>query len=154
MRFSGLHNGSGERDFGPGVAFNKGIVTKLYPDVLYPHRVLVPQVDAVGNDIAGIRHPFVSTPVATLTGWNTRTPEFGGDDLCDLLGSTIPLPKTRADAAAVGDPRPSLEELYGDRDGYVAKVTAAAKALEAERLLLPEDVEMLVREAGQAEAWK
>lgn len=154
VRFSGLHNGSGERDFGPGVAFNKGIVTKLYPDVLYPHRVLVPQVDAVGNDIAGIRHPFVSTPVATLTGWNTRTPEFGGDDLCDLLGSTIPLPNTRADAAAVGDPRPSLEELYGDRDGYVAKVTAAAKALEAERLLLPEDVEMLVREAGQAEAWK
>ena len=154
VRFAGLFNGSGERDFGPGVSGNKGIITKLYPETLYPHRVLVPQVDAVGNDIAGIRHPFVSTPVATLTGWNTRTAEFGGDDLCDLLGSTIPLPKTRAAADVAGDPRPSLEELYGDRDGYIAKVTAAAKALEADRLLLPEDVEMLVREAGQSEAWK
>ena len=154
VHFSGLHNGSGERDFGPGVSGNKGIITKLYPETIYPHKVLVPQVDDVGNDIAGIRHPFVSTPVATLTGWNTRTTAFGGDDLCDLLGSTIPLPRTKADADARGDPRPSLQELYGDRDGYVSKVAAAARALEAERLLLPEDVEMLVREAGQSEAWK
>ena len=75
------------------------------------------------------------------------TPDFGGPDLCDLLGSTIPLPKSRADAQAAGDPRPSLEELYGTHEGYVQKVTEAAKKLEAQRLMLPEDVEMVIREA-------
>ena len=145
--YLGLHNGSGDRDFGPRVRDNAGVIDKLLPDMVAPHRILVPQVDAIGNDVAGIRHPFVEVPTATLLGWNTRTPEFGGPDLCDLLGSMIPLPKTRAEAQAAGDPRPSLEELYGDHAGYVAKVTAAARKLQGERLLLPEDAEQIVREA-------
>ena len=40
---------------------------------------------------------------------------------------------------AAGDPRPSLEERYGSRAAYVAKVRATAQALVAERLLLPAD---------------
>lgn len=154
VKYTGLFNGSGERDFGDKVIGNAGIVEKLFPDVIYPHRVLVPQVDAVGHDIAGIRHPSVEVPVATVLGWNTRRTEFGGDDLCDLLGSMIPLPRTRAEADAASDPRPSLQELYGDRDGYVKKVEAAARKLESERLMLPADVEMVVREAAETTAWK
>ena len=106
----------------------------------------------MGNDIAGVRHPFVEAPVATLTGWNTRSPEFGGDDLCDLLGSTIPLARTQKDAKAVGDPRPALEELYRDHEGYVSKVRQAAQALEKQRLMLSEDVELTVREAIESDA--
>ncbi len=154
VKYSGLVNGSGERDFGTRVRGNAGIVDNLFPELVYPHRVLVPQIDAVGNDIAGIRHPFVEVPTATVLGWNTRRPEFSGDDLCDLLGSMIPLPKTRAEAEAAGDPRPSLEALYGDRTGYVNKVEAAARKLESERLMLSEDVDMVVREAGDSDAWK
>jgi hypothetical protein len=108
---------------------------------------MVPQVDAIGNDIAGIRHPYVEVPVATLLGWNTRTRAFGGPDLCDLLGSTVPLPRTKAEAEAAGDPRPSLAELYGTRDTYVQKIVEAARKLESNRLMLPEDVDMLTREA-------
>ena len=67
--------------------------------------------------------------------------------MCDLLGSTIALPKTRADAQAKGDPRPSLEELYGSHEDYVAKIFEAARKLQAERLMLAEDVDMIVREA-------
>ena len=147
LTFEGLYNGSGDRDFGPRVKANSGVIDLLIPQTRATHKVLVPQVDAIGNDMAGIRHPFVDVPVATLLGWNTRTKEFGGPDLCDLLGSTIALPKTRADAQAKGDPRPSLEELYGSHEAYVAKVAEAAKKLQAERLLLPEDVDMVVREA-------
>ena len=77
---------------------NSGVIDLLIPVIRATHKVLVPQVDAIGNDIAGIRHPLVEAPVSTLLGWNTRTKEFGGPDLCDLLGSTIPLPKTRAEA--------------------------------------------------------
>lgn len=151
LTYEGLYNGSGDRDFGPRVKGNSGVIDLLIPQVLAEHRILVPQVDAIGNDIAGIRHPFVEAPVATLLGWNTRTPEFGGPDLCDLLGSTIPLPKTRADAQAAGDPRPSLEELYGNHEGYVQKVAEAARKLQAQRLMLPEDVEMVIREAQAAD---
>ncbi|HEX4986012.1 MAG TPA: alpha/beta hydrolase domain-containing protein [Burkholderiales bacterium] len=147
VSFHALHNGSGDRDFGPRVHGNSGVIDLLVPATLAKHKVLVPQVDRIGNDIAGIRHPYVEAPVATLLGWNTRTPEFGGPDLCDLLGSSIPLPKTKADARAAGDPRPSLEELYATHEGYVEKVTAAAKQLQAERLMLQEDVDLISSEA-------
>lgn len=151
LDYRGLHNGSGDRDFGPRVRFNSGVIDLLLPEILAPHRVLVPQVDKLGNEIAGIRHPLVEAPTATLLGWNTRTADFGGPNLCDLLGSTIPLPATKAEARAANDPRPSLEELYGDHAGYVAAVAAAARKLEAERLMLPEDVEAIIREAQAAD---
>lgn len=147
LTYQGLFNGSGDRDFGPRVTGNSGVIDLLVPRTVATHKILVPQVDAVGNDLAGIRHPYVEVPVATLLGWNTRTREFGGPDLCDLLGSTIALPKTRADAQATGDPRPSLEELYGTHEGYVGKIAAAARKLQAERLMLAEDVDLIIREA-------
>ncbi len=147
LTYEGLHNGSGDRDFGPRVTGNSGVIDLLIPRTVAPHTVLVPQVDALGNDVAGIRHPLVEAPVATLLGWNTRTREFGGPDLCDLLGSTLPLARTRAEAQQRNDPRPSLEELYGSHDGYVAKISEAARRLQAQRLLLPEDVDLIIRDA-------
>ncbi len=147
LTYEGLYNGSGDRDFGPRVKFNAGVIDLLIPVSRARHKVMVPQVDAIGNDIAGIRHPYVEVPVATLLGWNTRTKAFGGPDLCDLLGSTVPLPRTKAEAEAAGDPRPSLAELYGTRDTYVQKIVEVARKLESNRLMLPEDVDMLTREA-------
>ena len=66
----------------------------------------------------------------------------------------IPLPKTKAEADASNDPRPSLEQLYGDHAGYVAKVTEAAMKLKEERLLLPEDVERIIAEAEASDVLK
>ncbi len=147
VTYGGLHNGSGERDFGPRVEGNSGVIDNLVPVVLSTHRILVPKVDAVGNDLPGIRQPEVAAPVATLTGWNTRTPEFTDGDLCDLNGMTIPLHRTRADRLAAGDPRPSLEELYRDHEGYVRAVKHVAQKLHAERLMLDEDVDAYVAAA-------
>jgi hypothetical protein len=147
VTFLGLYNGSGDRDFGPRVEGNRGVVDALIPTVLRIHRVLVPQVDRIGNEVAGIRHPFVEAPVATLTGWNTRRPEFTAGDLCDLTGMTVPLKRTPTERLAAGDPRPSLEELYGTHAGYVNAVRQAAENLLAEGLMLPEDVAQTVAEA-------
>jgi hypothetical protein len=151
VTFARVYNGSGERDFGARVRNNTGVIDKLFPDVLSTHRVLVPAVDAVGNDAAGVRHPVVEVPIATLLGWNTRRAEFGGDDLCDLLGSTIALPATRSAAQAAHDPRPALETLYRDHEDYVHKIERTARALERDRLMLPEDVELTVREARESQ---
>jgi hypothetical protein len=147
VTFLGLFNGSGDRDFGPRVEGNRGVIDNLIPTVLTTHRVLVPQVDVFGNDVAGIRHPFVEAPIATLTGWNTRRAEFTAGDLCDLTGMTVPLKRTSAERLAAGDPRPSLEELYGTHAGYVVAVRTAAEALHAQGLMLPEDVAQTVAEA-------
>ncbi len=148
--YRGRINGSGERDFGPRVRGNAGVIDNLFPTVVYPHRILVPQLDVRGHEIAGIRHPAIDVPVATYMGWNTRTAEFGGDDLCDLLGTMIPLPRTVQEAEERHDPRQSLKSLYGNHEGYVRQVRASVERLEDDRLLLPEDAAAFIREAQES----
>jgi hypothetical protein len=149
-----VFNGSGERDFGPRVSGNSGVIDNVIPLVVSVHRVLVPAVDEIGNETAGIRHPFVEAPTATLTGWNLRRAAFTDGDLCALDGMWLPLPKTQAEREATGDPRPSLEELYGDHDGYVRQVADAALNLWFERLMLLEDVFQTIREADASDVLK
>jgi Alpha/beta hydrolase domain len=154
VTYNGVFNASGERDFGPRVHGNSGIIDNLIPVVLSEHRVLVPKVDKIGNEIAGIRHPFIEAPVATHTGWNLRTSEFTDGDLCGTLGMMIPLFDTKAARLAAGDPRPSLEELYKNHKGYVNAVAKAARKLARHRFLLEEDVEELIQEAEQSDVLK
>lgn len=111
-----------------------------------PH--LVPQVDADGNELAGIRLPDLSVPLATYTGWNFRRPEIGGTHLVvSLLGSHIPFSRSVVERELRRDPRLSIEERYRDRTAYLARVTDAATALVRERYLLAEDVDSIVRRA-------
>jgi hypothetical protein len=147
VAYNGLFNGSGERDFGPRTGGNRGVIDNLIPTTLSAHQVLVPKVHAIGNEIAGIRVPAVAAPLATLTGWNLQASKVAEGDLCALVGSRIPLHVTQAERLAAGDPRPSLEELYGSHDGYVRAVAMAANALRSERLLLTEDVDRIIAEA-------
>ncbi|HKC42786.1 MAG TPA: alpha/beta hydrolase domain-containing protein [Burkholderiales bacterium] len=154
VTFLGLYNASGDRDFGPRVEGNRGVIDRLKPKVLSIHAVLVPKVDRFGNDAAGIRHPYVEAPIATLTGWNTRRPEFTAGDLCDLTGMTVALKRTAAERIAAGDPRPSQEELYGTHEGYVAAVRQAAERLKRARLMLQEDVDQTVAEAEASDVLK
>ena len=148
VSYNGLLNGSGDRDFGPLVSNNSGIVSNLHAPVLSTHQLLVPKVDAIGNDVAGIRHPFVDVPTATLTGWSLRRPEFTDGDLCDSVGMMIPLRRTLAERTAAGDSRPSLQELYTDQAGYIAKITSSAQKLMAAGFLLQADVDAAIQEAS------
>ena len=59
----------------------------------------------------------------------------------------IPFPKTKADRTANDDPRPSLEERYPTHEAYVNAARTAANDLEAQRLLLDEDVQAYVQRA-------
>ena len=58
----------------------------------------------------------------------------------EFSGSTIPFADSAEERAVTGDPRPAVGERYGDRDGYVAAISAAASVLSQARLLLAEDV--------------
>ncbi len=115
-------------------------------------RSLVSAVDDDGNEIAGVRHPELAVPLATHAGWNPRHPSIGAPgELLDMLGSTLPFPRTRAERERRGDPRPSLEERYAGRDDYLARVRRAADELVAARWLLADDVEGIV--TGARRLW-
>ena len=56
---------------------------------------------------------------------------------------------TRAAREATGDPRPSIEERYANRDDYLEKVRAAAQLLVEARYLLDEDIDIVISACGE-----
>src|SRR5207245_1208819 len=139
-------------DFGPELA--RGIVTELPPKVGAPFVTFVSAVDADGNEIAGVRPVELLAPLATFTGWNPRHPTQGAPgDLMSMMGSTLPLPRTRAERLATGDPRRAIEERYPSRAAYLERVRAAALALVAARHVLAEDLDAIVERAGRLWEW-
>ena len=99
---------------------------------MLPH--LVPQVDADGNDIAGIRAPDVSVPVATNTGWNFRSEAIGGtSEIVNLLGRTFRSRSRRRAGAAGTHARQSRSAIRRSR--LPDKLRAAAEALVKDRYL-------------------
>ena len=102
-------------------------------------QALVPQVDADGNEIAGIRLPDIAVPRGTFTGWNLYKAPLPDGELADRDGTHLAFAATRAEREQSGDPRPSLAERYPTQDAYVARVQAVVTALQRDRLLLEED---------------
>jgi Alpha/beta hydrolase domain len=104
-----------------------------------PYPSLVSSVDANLEEVAGIRLPDLTVPLAAQTGWNPRDPASGGEgQTVDMLGSSIPLP---------GAP---IAARYADRDAYCLLVRAEAERLVRARHLLEEDVERVVARAAAA----
>jgi hypothetical protein len=136
-------------DYGPRFA-TEGVVTQEPPRIGKPFPMLVPQSDADGNDLAGVKMPELTVPLATYTGWNLFNPRSGPTHvLSSMQGSYIPLPRTRADRQRANDPRLSIDERYHDKDQYVGLVGKAALELVDQGFLLPEDLSPILRNAGR-----
>jgi hypothetical protein len=119
-----------------------------------PLPFLVPQVDADGNDRAGLKLPDVAVPLATYTGWNFRNRATGGEDLLvNLLGAAIPLPKTKADAQATRDPRVAIAERYASKAEYLARVGEAIDRLVTEGYLLARDRAAILDRSSASWDW-
>ena len=121
--------------------------SSLPPEEGPAYPVLVGAKDADGNNVAGIRHPFLEVPTATHTGWNLRAAGFAENAVCGLTGSYVPFAATAEERRVTRDERLSVEERYPDRESYVERVRQAAERLVRDRLLLPEDAERIVEEA-------
>jgi hypothetical protein len=113
------------------------------------YTALVPQVDADGNETAGIRLPAIAVPLATYTGWNLYKAPYPEGELCDREGSFVPFAATMTEREANGDPRPSLAERYGDHAAYLQQFKESVQELLEARFLLPEDASRLVDEAAR-----
>jgi hypothetical protein len=139
-------------DFGPG--FNRvdlsGIPSTLPPRITTTYPSLVPRVDADGNELSGIRSPMLQVPLGSYLGWNLIAEGFEKGEHCGNQGGFIPFAATRAERMKAGDPRPSLEERYGTKANYLARLKAAADRVVAEGYMLPEDAALTMQRAQEA----
>lgn len=118
------------------------------PAVRGSYPVLLPRVDTDGNTLGGIRLPVIEAPRATYTAWNPMR-GLAAASLCAQQGGVLAFAATRAERAAAGDPRLSLEERYSDARAYTAAVRLTAERLVQERLLTKEDAEVMINLADE-----
>ena len=148
---TGLAVGVMDYDFGPQLSANdfSGVITRQPPAIRGTIPPLMPRVDADGNETTGVPSVLHAAPLGTYTGWNVVADGFFRGQPCGggLTGGYVPFAATRAEREAAGDPRPSLAERYGSREGYACVVRAAARREVERRFLLPTDAARLVTEA-------
>jgi hypothetical protein len=139
-------------DFGAG--FNavdlSGTPANHPPRITGSYTSLVPRVDADGNETAGVRSPMLQVPLGTYVGWNETRSGFMAGKFCVTQGGFIPFAATKGERMAAGDPRPSLEERYGTKANYLARLKTAADQLVAQRYLLREDADRTLKAAADA----
>ncbi len=132
-------------DLGPRAEEGVGVYPPVEGDA---YKCLVSAVDEDGNEIAGVRLPDVSVPVATHSGWNTRAPETGApEQQIPMQGFSRWFPVTQEQRDANGDLRRSVEERYASRDEYERLVRDAAEKLVSDGYALAEDLELVISNA-------
>ena len=139
-------NEANHLDFGP--RWQQGILALQPPKVSEPFPVLVPQVDADGNERDGVRLPQITVPLATYTSWNLRDPSIGApNERVSFEDSYLPFPKTAADRQKLADPRKSIAERYPAREDYLVRFAKALDALVQQHWILEEDRASLLHQA-------
>jgi hypothetical protein len=134
-------------NYGPD--FDRGIMSVIPPEAVkgkeYP--VQVPQVDADGNDMGGVRYPDIQVPLGTYLGWALRKDGFAEGELVSTNGCIITFARTKAEREKNGDPRLSIEERYASHEAYVQAVKRAVDGLVKDRFMLEEDAERYIEAA-------
>lgn len=148
-------------DYDWGPQFNyldaSGIPTNAPPPIKKVINMLVPRVDADGNEVGGVPVVLTDAPLGTYLGWNITADgarPFHKGQVCDYVGGMIPFAKTAAERLANNDPRLSLEERYGTHAGYVAAVTKAAANAVERGFLLQVDADALIAAADASAVLK
>lgn len=129
-----------------GRQYEKSGVIAEPPKVGRQYPLFVPAVDADGNEVGGIKGIIARVPLGTYTAWNYTNPEaasFGF--LSGLQGGFVPFARTKAERLAAGDPRLSIEERYGDKDGWLRAVQSAFDDCVRDGILLPENRESTMK---------
>jgi hypothetical protein len=130
-------------DFGPN--WRSGILSEQPPTVGAAYPAPVPQVDADGNDLGGIRLPEITVPLATYTGWNLRAAATGAPgERTAFYGSFVPFRVTAAGAASAQDSRAAIGDRYKGYNDYHARFQQALEELVHQRYILAEDSAQLL----------
>jgi hypothetical protein len=115
---------------------------EMPPRVTGTFTTLVPQVGADGNELAGLRLPFLTTPLATHTGWNPRDPKTGfPNDFDPFAGSLFPFDKA------------TIAARYPTRELYLGHFTADSLQLIKDRYVATEDFYYMLDLASRFWEW-
>ena len=136
-------------DWGPdfNAADGSGIAANAPPPLRRVLPMLAPRVDADGNELGGVPVVLLDAPLGTYLGWNITgggARPFHQGQICNYVGGMVPFARTASERQAIGDPRLSLEERYGDHAGYVRAVRKAADGAMSQGFLLPADAARLI----------
>jgi Alpha/beta hydrolase domain len=150
VTYTGLKSTRYLLNFGPRFTGQGGIKDNNPPTTAVPlednsaigpiYPTFVPKTDADGNDIAGIRLPDVTVPLATYAGWSLRSGAWANDG-CEGSGQSVPFAQTKDARIASGDPRLSVQERYGSFSGYYFSLLFAINDMVGRRFMLPEDAQ-------------
>ncbi|MEO7649205.1 MAG: alpha/beta hydrolase domain-containing protein [Bryobacteraceae bacterium] len=128
-------------DFGPEY-LAKGIIAHQPPKTGADYAALTPKPDSDGNDLEGVKMPWVAVPLGAFTGWNLRAAAIGAEGgLLANTGSYMPFPEQR------------IRKQYQSRAEYVRQIETAARQLVKDRFLLEDDIPQIVRQGGRIWDW-
>ena len=125
-----------------------GSVNLHAPSYLPKAIVEIPKRDEDGNAMGGVRLPDMEAPLGTNARQNPPL-----SFLCMLAGAYVAFPRTQADADAAHDRRRPVLERYTTRDEYVNRVRLAARKLERDGFLLPDDSAVIIQSAATNPLW-
>lgn len=140
-------------NYGPYFDAEGGKQTLLPPAKGPAYRLFVPKPRKDGDGAAGVDFIHTRAPIGTNVGWSAISAPREAD-ICSLSGSYVPFARTEDERVRFGDPRPSLEERYGDHKGFVRSVTKAANQLVDERFLLARDAKKFIDAAEASDVLK
>jgi hypothetical protein len=128
---------------------SKGDPTVLRAPSHLPKAVIeIPKRDEDGNVVGGVRLPDMDAPLGVHAQQNHPL-SFG----CMLAGAYVAFPVTAADGSAAHDAHRPVLERYRTRNAYVDRIRTAARALEQEGFLLPEDAAIVIQAAAENPLW-
>jgi len=118
------------------------------PSHLPKAKIEIPKRDADGNAVGGVRLPDMEAPL----GVNARqNPPLSF--LCMLAGAYVAFPVDQADADTAHDPHRPVLARYKTRNEYVNRIRIAARELERDGFLLPDDAAIIVQSAAENPLW-
>jgi Alpha/beta hydrolase domain len=141
-------------DYDWGPEFNptdgSGVASHAPPPIRQVLPMFAPKVDADGNELGGVPVVLLDAPLGTYLGWNITAPgarPFHAGQICNYMGGMLPFARTEQERRAQNDPRLSLQERYGNHEGYVQAVRKAVARAQSAGFLLPDDGQALIRAA-------
>jgi Alpha/beta hydrolase domain len=111
--------------------------------------IQIPKRDEDGNPIGGVRLPDIAAPLGVNAKQN---PPLSFQ--CMLAAAYVAFPRTQADADAAHDTHRPVLERYKTRNDYVNRVRIAARELERDGFLLPEDAAIIIQSAAENPLWR
>ena len=109
----------------------------------------IPKRDEDGNAVGGVRLPDIEAPLGAHAQQNPPL-----SFTCMLAGGFIAFPRTQADADAAHDGHRPVLERYKTRNEYVNRVRTAARQLERDGFLLPDDSAIIIQSAAENPLWR